>query len=235
MSIEKDFSEELLKIADKDYAEKCKMFFKTGLGGYSEKDIFIGIRVPILRSFVKNYTSMELSQITSLLKSEIHEIRLGALLLLVQLYKKSSTEDKETIYKTYLMNTQYVNNWDLVDLSCPKIVGEHLLTSDDKDLHKLSISTNMWERRIAIISTLEFVRNKRYDSSLELAGVLLHDTHDLIHKAVGWVLREVGKKDITLLENFLKPVYNQMPRTMLRYAIERMTPEVRTAYLKGRV
>jgi 3-methyladenine DNA glycosylase AlkD len=224
------------RLKEKENKEKAKIlqrFFKTGKGEYGEGDIFLGIVVPEQRKIAKEFKDLELKDLKELLDSKIHEKRLIALLILIEKYKIS--DDKNKIFDFYMSNTQKINNWDLVDLSSPQIIGDFLLDKDRKILHKLAISDNLWERRIGIISTLSFIRNNEYLDTLNIAKILLKDKHDLIQKAVGWMLREVGKKDEQELENFLKIHYKEMPRTMLRYAIERFNEDKRKKYLKGEV
>ncbi|OGG23790.1 DNA alkylation repair protein [Candidatus Gottesmanbacteria bacterium RIFCSPLOWO2_01_FULL_43_11b] len=209
--------------------EKAKLlakYFKTGKGEYGEGDVFIGLTVPQLRKIAWKYANLPLSDIEKLLHSPIHEYRLTALIILTG---KGNTKE---IVDLYLRNTKYINNWDLVDLSSHKILGTFLLDKPRTLLYKLAKSKNIWERRIAVISTFAFLREKDISDSLKLTEILLHDSHDLMHKAVGWALREVGKIDQKAEERFLKKHYKSMPRTMLRYAIEKMSEEKRRKYLK---
>ena len=230
----KNIKEEFIKLANADQAEHLQKFFKTGKGEYGEGDVFLGIRVPIIRRVVKKYSTLSGSDAVEFLKSSFHEERLFALLVLVELFKKENEKGREIIYDLYLSNTKYINNWDLVDLSAPHIVGGYLVTRDKKPIYILARSENLWERRIAIISTMYFIRNNKFIDTLKIAGILLRDKEDLIHKAVGWMLREVGKRDSVLEEEFLKHYYNEMPRTMLRYAIEKFPEEKRKYYLRGK-
>ena len=209
-------------------------FFKTGKGQYGEGDIFYGITVPQSRTVVAKYKDLPLKDIEELLGSKIHEERLIAILLLVHNYEKHP-EKRQEIYDFYLDNTKKINNWDLVDLSAHKIVGRHIEKTDRKILSSLAHSQNLWEKRISIISTAYFIRNNDFTDTIKISEILLKDDHDLIHKAVGWMLREVGKKELSVLENFLKQHYKKMPRTMLRYAIERFPEEKRKKYLKGEI
>lgn len=224
---------ELKSTADKERAKNLSWFFKTGKGEYGEGDIFLGITVPMLRSISKKYMDLELKDLQKLLDSKIHEHRLSALMILRFKYedKKSDNKLKENIVKFYLKNTKKINNWDLVDLSCHHILGGWLLDKDRSILYKLAKSENIWEKRIAIISTFEFMRNNQFDDSLKICEILLNDKHDLIHKAVGWALREIGKKDKQKEIYFLNKHYKTMPRTMLRYAIEKFTDKERQHYL----
>ncbi|MEM6255977.1 MAG: DNA alkylation repair protein [Cyanobacteria bacterium P01_D01_bin.156] len=223
----------LKALADPAIAEHSRRFFKTGKGDYGEGDQFLGIRVPVLRSHVKQYQVTSLADIQQLLKSPFHEERLLALLLLVHQFKKGSATTKTGIYQLYLEHTNYVNNWDLVDSSAPQIVGAYLETRDRQVLYKLVQSHSLWDRRIAIMATFEFIRNHQFEDTLQLSAQLLDDGEDLIHKAVGWMLREIGKRDRIVETTFLKAHYQTMPRTMLRYAIEKFPAEERQAYLNG--
>lgn len=222
--------QEMKSLSDPQKAKILQRFFKTGKGQYGEGDIFLGIVVPKQRALVKKYKDLSLKDIESLLHSKVHEHRLTALFILIDQYKRSSSKKK--IFNFYLKNVKYINNWDLVDLSAPNIVGDYLLGKDRKVLYKLAKSNNLWERRIAILSTLTFIRHNQFNDTLKLAKELLKDDHDLIHKAVGWMLREVGKRDQEVEESFLKKYYQVMPRTMLRYSIERFDEKTRTFYMK---
>ena len=211
----------LRSLANPDIAEHSQRFFKTGEGEYGEGDKFLGIRVPVLRQQVKTFKDTILDDIQQLLASSFHEERLFALLLLVHKFTKGNEEAKSAIYHLYLNNTQYINNWDLVDSSAYQIVGIFLEDKDRQVLYQLVQSDSLWERRIAIMSTLHFIRNHQFDDTLKLATQLINDPEDLIHKAVGWMLREIGKRDVTVEKVFLQSHYKKMPRTMLRYAIEK--------------
>ena len=221
--------------ANEKHANTMQWFFKTGKGEYGEGDKFVGIKVPVQRKIAKKFLDLENEDLKILLNSKIHEERLIALLILVDKYQTVNEKGKEKVYKFYLKNSNKINNWDLVDLSAPKIIGEHLLKNDKQILFKFARSKNLWERRIAIISTYTFIKNKQYKTTLQISDILLNDDHDLIQKAVGWMLREVGKQDLKTLENFLKPRYNKMPRTMLRYSIEKFPEKKRKKYLKGKI
>lgn len=227
-----DIKKEVKSKGTKERAQVAQRYFKTGKGQYGEGDIFYGITVPESRKLAVKYKDIPLKDIEQLLKSKIHEERLIALLILVHNYKVNP-ENREEIYNFYLSNTQYINNWDLVDLSSHKIVGQYLLDKNRDILYKLSKSSNLWEKRISIISTFAFIANNDLKDTIKLAEILLHDKHDLMHKAVGWALREIGKKDENALKDFLKKHYKSMPRTTLRYAIERFPENTRKAYLKG--
>ena len=227
--------EHLQSLANPEIAAHSQRFFKTGMGEYGEGDIFLGIRVPVIRQAVKKFKTTPVSDAERLLKSQYHEVRLFALLLLVLRFSKGSADEREEIYRLYLANTQYVNNWDLVDSSALYIVGAYLEKRERSVLYDLAKSDLLWERRIAVLSTFYFINIKQYDDALRIAEWLLGDREDLIHKAVGWMLREIGKRDRDVEVAFLKAHYKKMPRTMLRYAIEKFTKEERRKYLKGEV
>ena len=224
---------EIRKFASPQRRKTNAWFFKTGKGEYGAGDVFIGVSVPDLRRVAKMFSDLTLSEIKKLLQSKIHEERLFALIILTEQFPRSDEKKKKEIYKFYLASTKWVNNWDLVDTSAYKIVGEYLMDKNRAVLVKLANSKNIWERRIAIVSTFQFIRRGQFDDTLNIATILLTDTHDLIHKAVGWMLREVGKKDTVVLEDFLIKHYKTMPRTMLRYAIERLSATKGQAYLRG--
>ncbi len=230
-----ELKKELLEVADKEQAVNLQRFFKTGKGEYGEGDIFYGIKVPVQRTIAKKHRDISLPELQELLNSPVHEERLVSLFILVDQYTKGDSKTKENIYAFYLKNTKKINNWDLVDLSAPKIVGAHLLNNDKEILFKLAKSSNLWEKRISILSTMFFIKNLQFETTFNLAEILLNDKHDLIHKAVGWMLREVGNKNINEEEKFLKKHYKKMPRTMLRYAIEKFPEVKRKAYLKGKI
>ncbi len=221
--------QELKKLENKQQAKVLQGFFKTGKGQYGEGDIFLGIKVPDSRKIAKKFKDLPFNEIDILLHSKIHEERMVAILLLVHNFENGK---KEEIYKYYLKNTTKINNWDLVDLSAPKIVGNYLLNKDKDILYKLAKSQNLWEKRIAIVSTWTFIRERQFKDTLKISEILLNDKHDLIHKSIGWMLREVGKKDQKVLEEFLNKHIKQMPRTTLRYAIERFEENKRKSYLK---
>ena len=221
---------ELQKRRDKELAKRLSRFFKTGKGQYGEGDVFWGIKVPAQREVSKMFKDASLEEIQELLNDKIHECRLTGLLILVLKYKKA--ENKKEIFDFYLKNTKRINNWDLVDLTAPNIVGDFLLDKKDrKVLYSLAKSKNLWERRIAVLSALAFLREKQFDDILNIAKALLKDKHDLIHKAVGWMLRELGKRDKDVEARFLKKHCKTMPRTMLRYAIEKFSGEERRKYM----
>jgi len=229
----KEISKRLQKMGDKEDARFLQGFFKTGVGQYGEGDIFLGIRVPAIRKLAKEYNNLPTEEILSLLKSPYHEVRLFALISLVNTFAKADETIQKKIYDLYLANTNYINNWDLVDLSAPNIVGAFLLAKDRKPLYQLVKSKSLWERRIAVLATFYFIKNNQFADSLKIAAILLQDKEDLIHKAVGWMLREVGKRDMECAETFLQKHCRVMPRTMLRYAIERFAPSKRRKYMAG--
>lgn len=220
-------------LADPEKAAILSRFFKTGKGQYGEGDIFLGVMVPGQRRIAKKYETLSLKDIRKLLSSKIHEHRLVALIILVNQYKKGDEHDRDKIVDFYLRYSKYINNWDLVDLSAPNIPGEYLLNKDRAVLYRLARSKNLWERRIAIMSTFAFIRKNDFEDALRISVLLLHDDHDLIHKAVGWMLREVGKRDFKAEEDFLKEHYRVMPRTMLRYAVERFDQTKKRLFMNG--
>jgi|SRR3989344_4971286 len=226
--------EELKTLENKEKAKIFQRFFKTGKGQYGEGDIFLGITVPESRALAKKYSNFALEEIKILLESRIHEKRLIALLILVNNYQKNK-EKQEEIYNFYLSNTKRINSWDLVDLTADKIIGNYLFDKPKDILFELAKSNNLWERRISIISTFNFIKNNQFQETLKISHILLNDKHDLIHKAVGWMLREIGKRNQSIEEEFLKNNYKSMPRTMLRYAIEKFPEDKRLVYLKGNI
>ncbi|MEK6824404.1 MAG: DNA alkylation repair protein [Nanoarchaeota archaeon] len=215
-------------------AAVSQRFFKTGKGQYGEGDVFIGLTVPDCRLIAKKFAHIELKEVEKHLQSKLHEERLVALLILVEKYQKNIA-NRKSIFDFYLANLKYVNNWDLVDLTAHNILGDYLLDKDKDILCGLAKSNNLWERRISIVSTFGFIKNNRFEDTLKIVKMLLADKHDLIHKACGWMLREVGKRDEMVLKGFLKQHYKKMPRTMLRYAIERFPEKERKAHLAGAV
>lgn len=229
----KEISNRLKKMGNKEDARFLQGFFKTGPGQYGEGDIFLGIRVPAVRKLAKEYKNLPLEETLLLLQSPYHEVRLFALISLVNAFTKADEPTQKKIYDLYLANTRYINNWDLVDISAPNIVGAYLFTRNRKPLHQLAKSKSLWERRISVLATFYFIKNKQFDDSIKIAEILLKDREDLIHKAVGWMLREVGKRDSGNAEKFLRKNCRVMPRTMLRYAIERFTPVKRKMFLNG--
>jgi len=230
----KELIKELNKEARPQKAKDLAWYFKTGPGEYGEGDAFLGITVPIQRKIAKKYTNLSLSDIQRLLDSKYHEHRLTALLILVDKYENAREDIKKKIVDFYLLAAKRgrINNWDLVDLSAPKIVGNYLLDREVKILYNLAKSENLWERRITVLSTFSFIKEKKYNESLKLARVLISDKEDLIHKAVGWMLREIGKRNKKEEINFLNKYYKKMPRVMLRYAIEKLNKKERLKYLE---
>ena len=222
---------ELSQLSNPEKAKNLSWFFKTEKGQYGEGDIFLGITVPEQREVAKRYIDLPLNDLQELLSSKIHEHRLTALLILVSKYEKADNAGKDEIFSFYLKNTENINNWDLVDLSAPRIIGDYLHNKDRSILSKLAKSNNLWERRIAILSTLNFIRNNDFKDALSISKLLLHDEHDLIHKAVGWMLREIGKRDQEIEEQFVSKYCSEMPRTMLRYALEKFDEKKRKFYL----
>jgi len=228
----KDVIAALKAEADPKKASFFARFFKTGKGEYAEGDVFLGLTVPQSRLIGKEFEGISLDEIEKLLASKLHEVRLVALLVLVAQFKKGDQKKQKDIFTFYLAHTARVNNWDLVDMSAPQIVGGYLLKKDRKILYKLAKSKNIWERRIAVIATYSFIRNGEFDDTFALSLVLINDKHDLIHKAVGWMLREVGKKNEKVLSTFLDVTCLKLPRTALRYSIERFPEKIRLSYLK---
>jgi 3-methyladenine DNA glycosylase AlkD len=228
---------EFLKYTNPSKARHSSRFFKTGKGEYGEGDIFLGITIPQTRDVVKKYyKETPLKDLLYFIQSKYHDYRMFGLLCLVYKYEKAKTEEeRKEIYNIYISNTKYINNWDLVDVTAPKIVGEYLKDKERDILYTFAKSKDLWKQRISIISTFTFIRNEDFKDTLAISEILVNHEHDLIHKAVGWMLREVGKKDIDVEEKFLKKYYKTMPRTMLRYAIEKFPEEKRQKYLKGEI
>lgn len=235
MSASAAILDRLQQIGDPEHARFVAGYFRTGPGDYGEGDRFLGIRIPALRALAREFRGTPLDDAAELLRSPWHEARLLALLLLVDAYARGDAEMREAVYRLYLDNTRYVNNWDLVDSSAPQIVGAHLKDGDRGVLERLARSASLWERRIAILATQHFIRRGDFGTTLRIAEMLVDDGHDLIHKAVGWMLREVGNRDRAAEEAFLRRHHRTMPRTMLRYAIERFPPDLRHAYLRGEI
>lgn len=232
----KNLKKEIRRHANKKQAKTLSWFFKTGKGEYGEGDKFLGIKVPPLRALANAFSEASFKEVEELLKSPYHEERLTALLILVKKYSlEKSDEAKEKIYKFYIKHMKHINNWDLVDLSAQYIIGHFLENKNKNILLKWARSNDLWTRRIAIISTLHLIRRGQFATTLKIAQLLLKDDQDLIHKATGWLLREIGKRDVKTLEDFLKKHYKTMPRTMLRYAIEKFPEQIRKAYLKGTI
>ncbi len=230
-----EIEKELRELGNPSDATHAQRYFKTGKGEYAEGDKFLGVRVPVIRKLVRKYKKVSRPEVVILLKSAWHEERLFALLMLVALFSKADEEDQSAIYEIYLNHTEFINNWDLVDGSAHYIVGAYLENRDKQILDVLARSKNLWERRIAIMATFYFIKNNRFADTLRIAEILLSDKEDLIHKAVGWMLREIGKRDIETEERFLRKHLESLPRTTLRYAIEKFPEEKRKAYLSGAV
>lgn len=224
---------ELARDANPERARASAWFFKTGRGEYGEGDKFIGLTVPAQRAIANRYTLLGFTDLERLLASRIHEHRFTALLILVAQYENGNAAAKQKVFDFYLKHTHRVNNWDLVDTSAPYIVGEHLVTRSRQVLYRLAQSRDLWERRIAMVATMAFIRRGDLSDVFAIADRLLADNHDLIHKAIGWMLREAGKQSPTEMIDFLKRNYSRMPRTALRYAIERLPEAQRRAALRG--
>jgi len=242
--------EELEAKSDPSRAAILQKYFKTGQGEYAEGDLFLGVRVPEVRKIASKYRNLELNAVCELLTSLIHEERFLALVIMVNQFSRvggagtsrvtggadgADGARKRHYYQTYMAHLEYINHWDLVDTSAMHIPGAYLFDRAREPLYELAGSDHLWSRRVAIISTYYFIKRDDFEDTLALAEILLHDPHDLMHKAVGWMLREVGKRDRAVEEEFLARTYREMPRTMLRYAIEKFPEELRQAYLKGRV
>ncbi len=226
--------EDILKEADSTQAENLKRFFKTAPGEYGYGDKFHGIKVPVLRKIANNYyKQMDLKEIKKLLDSEFHEERFVSLVILIKKYEQGTESIKTEIFNFYIENINRINNWDLVDVSCPNIIGDYLLNKDKSILYEFSSSDNLWKRRISIISTFCFIRNNIFNHTIDLCKILINDKSDLIHKACGWMLRESGKRNLPLLLKFLDKNHEDMPRTMLRYSIEKLDDVQRKKYLYG--
>lgn len=221
--------------SNKQQAKALQWFFKTGAGEYGEGDVFAGIKMPVQRKIAKEFNNLGYNDIKELVGSKIHEERMIGFLILQGKYEKGDENEKEKVFEFYIRNRKGINNWDLVDISAPKIIGEYLLDRDKKLLYKFAKSKNLWERRIAILSTFTFIRAGKFETTFKISNILLDDNYDLIHKAVGWMLREIGKKNLYAEEKFLKPRYKKMPRTMLRYAIEKFPEVKRKKYLLSKI
>ncbi len=227
-----DIVRDFKKVSSKEKADILQRFFKTGKGEYGEGDVFVGVVVPEIRKLCKKYyKEIHFDTLNYFLHNEIHEYRLFSLLTLTYKYEKAEKKERTKIYEYYIKNIKYINNWDLVDLSAPKIVGEYLKEKDRSILYEMIESKNIWEQRVAILSTFTFIRNNDFKDILTFSEKLLDHKHDLIHKALGWMLREVGKKDEKVLKNFLNIYYLKMPRTMLRYSIERLNKTEKSRYM----
>jgi 3-methyladenine DNA glycosylase AlkD len=226
----------LKALGDSDIAAHSQRFFKTVKGQYGEGDVFLGIRVPVVRKCVREYRSIPLEDTLEILKSPFHEARLLALLIMVAKFSSSKAAvEKKSIYQAYLSHTNFINNWDLIDASAEHIVGAHLFDKSRKPIYRLVDSKDLWKRRIGVMSTFHFVKRNDFVDTLAVAELLLGDREDLIHKAVGWMVREVGKRDPQVHKEFLNRHYLKMPRTMLRYAIEKLPETQRKAYLRGTI
>ncbi len=230
-----EIQRELRALANPKKAKDVARFFKTGPGEYGEGDVFLGLTVPQIRKIANKHQSLPLSELLKLLKSNFHEERLTALVMMVSLYRKSDELQREKIFQQYLKNRKHINNWDLVDTSVAGIVGSHLHRKSKKLLYELVKSKTLWDRRLAIVATHYFIRQGKVAETMKLAKHLLNDSEDLMHKATGWMLREAGKKDLKALHLFLQANAHRMPRTMLRYSIEKLNPKERQKYmgLKG--
>src|SRR3989344_4762010 len=227
-----NLKKEMLELASAEKAKVSSWFFKTGKGQYGEGDVFLGLTVPEQRLIAKKYVDLPFPDIKKLLDSKYHEHRLTGLLILVKRYEKANDEkEKKQIIDFYLKSRRAVNNWDLVDLSAPRMLGEYLYGKDKAILYRFAYSQNLWERRIAVLATFWFISKGKFEDSLKIAKLLVTDQHDLIHKAVGWMLREIGKRDEKELIKFLDKHYKKMPRTMLRYSIERLGEKKKKHYM----
>jgi len=230
-------AKELNKLKNIEKAKILQGFFKTAKGEYGEGDIFLGITVPQTRNVARNNLNSSFEDLQKLLNNKIHEYRLTSLIILVEKYKEASNKEKKEIYNFYIKNFKNINNWDLVDLSAPKIIGDYIFHNKnlEKKLVTWANSKHLWTKRIAIVSTHYFIKKNNFKNTLKIAKILLSDNHDLIHKAIGWMLREVGKKDEKVLKKFLDENIKKMPRTTLRYAIERFFEKQRKQYLNKKI
>lgn len=227
-----DIKVELDKHANAGAAAHAQRFFKTGEQQYGAGDKFIGLRVPTIRAVCKQFKDLPLAEIEKLLEDPIHERRLAALIIMTNQAKRATETEKKELYQLYLRRTDRINNWDLVDVSCRDVIGGYLLNKSRQPLYKLARSADIWERRIAIVSTWQFIREKQLDDTFAIAEIQLNDTHDLIHKAIGWMLREAGKRNRAALLEFLDKHAHEMPRTALRYSIEHLSPDQRQHYMQ---
>lgn len=227
----KKVKQELQQASSPDRISQLQSFFKTGPGEYAQGDVFIGCFVPEIRKICKKYSRLPLDEVSLLLNSKIHEERLAALFILIEQFKKGSVDEQKAIYSLYLHNTDNINNWDLVDVSAHHIVGAYLWGKDKAPLFELAKSDHLWKKRIAMISTFYDIKRRKYDTAIDIITILVNDKHDLIHKAAGWMLREIGKQDVQVLKSFLDKHAHSMPRTMLRYAIEKLPQKERKDYL----
>lgn len=227
-----DFKKDFKRLRSPATAKASQRFFKTGPGQYAEGDVFAGIKVPLCRELAKKYQHLDFKSLQEIMSSKIHEERAIALMILVLKFKKADEKTQTQIFKFYLKNLKHINNWDLVDVSAPYIVGPYLEERDRRLLYKLAKSKNLWERRVAMLSTFHFIRQRDFEDAIKIAEILIHDDHDLMHKAVGWMLREIGNRDLPTEKKFLKTYAATLPRTALRYAIEKFPETERQAYLK---
>ena len=228
--------EEIRALANKEIAQHSLRFFKTDKGEYGHGDLFLGVRAPKIRLIAKKHIDISITDMKTLIQSKYHEERFLGLIILVNKYAK--TKDKKNrnqLYKIYVSSFKYINNWNLVDVTCPHVTGKHLIDKDRTILYKWAKSEDLWTKRIAMVSTFSFIRKNDLEDTFKIAEILLHDEHDLIHKAVGWMLREAGKRDLKREETFLKKYYKTIPRTMLRYSIEKFPETKRQKYLKGTI
>jgi len=228
--------EEIRALANKEIAQHSLRFFKTDKGEYGHGDLFLGVRAPQIRLIAKKHIDISITDMKTLIQSKYHEERFLGLIIIVNKYAK--TKDKKNrnqLYKIYVSSFKYINNWNLVDVTCPHVTGKHLIDKDRTILYKWAKSEDLWTKRIAMVSTFSFIRKNDLEDTFKIAEILLQDKHDLIHKAVGWMLREAGKRDIKKEEAFLKKHYKTMPRTMLRYSIEKFPESKRQKYLKGTI
>lgn len=230
-----EIRKEIINQKNPAQAINLQRFFKTGKGEYGEGDLFYGIKVPEQRKIAKQFKDLSLDELSTLLTSKVHEERLIAAFILVDQYKRGDEKKKKLVFNFYLKHRKGINNWDLVDLSAPKIIGAFLIDKEKDLIYKFSRSKDLWEKRISIISTQAFIREHFFEDTLNISEILLNDKHDLIHKAVGWMLREVGNRDLEVEEEFLIKHYKAMPRTMLRYAIEKFREKKRKDYLQGTI
>ncbi|MEQ8523773.1 DNA alkylation repair protein [Gracilimonas sp.] len=226
---------ELKKYANPEKAKHSTRFFKAGPGEYGEGDKFLGIKVPDQRKVAKKYRNLSATEIKPLLDNEYHEVRLTAALIMVYKVEKGGQEELENMTRLYLNNLSGFNNWDIIDSSCHKILGPFLENKERDLLYDFARSDDLWKKRISVITCYHFIRNNDYEDALAISEILVHDAHDLIHKAVGWMLREIGNRDLETEETFLKKYYQNMPRTMLRYAIEKFDEPLRLKYLNGKI
>jgi 3-methyladenine DNA glycosylase AlkD len=224
--------DELQSVADGVRAQHLQRFFKTGPGQYGEGDVFLGIVVPVTRHIAGANRETPLEELDILIKNKYHEARLCALLIVTERCRTTTGKERDELYGFYLKHTDYVNSWDLVDLSCPTVVGEYLIDKERTGLYKMTEKSHLWEQRIAIVSTLAFIRRHDFDDTFALSKQLIHHPHDLIHKATGWMLREVGKRNREALSTFLETHATRLPRTALRYAIEHYPENERQYFLK---